>query len=112
MSIRYKVVQSHLKDSVSYGKWYGKAVSLGTVTTRQLAEEISHSNARHTNTQARTIAGARPAKASECTRRAYFCAQRAIASRSREESWKVVVRIFMLLLCDLCGLATKNIPRQ
>ena len=43
MSIRYKVVQCHLKDSVINGKWYGKAVSLGTVTTRQLAEEISHS---------------------------------------------------------------------
>ena len=43
MSIRYKVVQCHLKDSNINGKWYGKAVSLGTVTTRQLAEEISHS---------------------------------------------------------------------
>ena len=112
MSIRYKVVQSHLKDSVSYGKWYGKAVSLGTVTTRQLAEEISHSNARHTNTQARTIAGARPAKASECTRRAYFCAKRAIASISREKSWKVVAKIFTLLLCDLCGLARKKLAKR
>jgi len=44
MSIRYKVVQCHLKDSRLNGKRFGKAVSLGTVTTRQLAEEeISHS---------------------------------------------------------------------
>ena len=46
MSIRYKVVQCHLKDSRLNGKRFGKAVSLGTVTTRQLAEEeISHSTA-------------------------------------------------------------------
>ena len=43
MSIRYKVVQCHLKDSSLNGKRFGKAVSLGTVTTRQLAEEVSHS---------------------------------------------------------------------
>ena len=43
MSILYKVVQCHLKDSRLNGKRFGKAVSLGTVTTRQLAEEISHS---------------------------------------------------------------------
>ena len=43
MSIRYKVVQCHLKDSSLNGKRFGKAVSLGTVTTRQLAEEFSHS---------------------------------------------------------------------
>jgi nucleoid DNA-binding protein len=46
MSIRYKVVQCHLKDRSLSGKRFGKAVSLGTVTTRQLAEEeISHSTA-------------------------------------------------------------------
>ncbi len=46
MSILYKVVQCHLKDSRLNGKRFGKAVSLGTVTTRQLAEEeISHSTA-------------------------------------------------------------------
>ena len=45
MSIRYKVVQCHLKDSSLDGKRFGKAVSLGTVTTRQLAEEFSHSTA-------------------------------------------------------------------
>ena len=33
MSIRYKVVQCQLKGSAINGKWYGKAVSLGTVTT-------------------------------------------------------------------------------
>ena len=44
MSILYKVVQCHLKDSRLNGKRFGKAVSLGTVTTRQFAEEeISHS---------------------------------------------------------------------
>ena len=43
MSIRYKVVQSHLKDSSLNGKRHGKAVSLDTVTTRQLAEAVSHS---------------------------------------------------------------------
>lgn len=43
MSIRYKVVQCHLKGNKANGLWYGKSVSLGTVTTRQLAEEISHS---------------------------------------------------------------------
>ena len=43
MSILYKVVQCHLKDSRLNGKRFGKAVSLGTVTTRQLAEAVSHS---------------------------------------------------------------------
>ena len=55
-----------------------------------------------------------PARGSECTRRAYFCAKRAIASISRGKSllknhkpWKVVAKIFMLLLCGLGGLARK-----
>ncbi len=59
----------------------------------------------HAYARAMTIAGGGPAKASECARRAYFSAKRAIASRSREESWKVAAKIFTLLLCDLCGLA-------
>ena len=41
--------------------------------------------------------------------RTTFRAQRAIASISREKS---LLKIFMLLLCDLCDLARKNIPRQ
>jgi len=66
----------------------------------------------HAYARTMTIAGGSPAKASECTRRAYFSAQRAIASISREESWKVVAKLFMLLLCDLCGLARKSISRK
>ena len=89
MSIRYKVVQCHLKDSVSSPR--------RSATPRPSRQRPSHDDCRM-----------RLAKASECTRRAYFCAQRAIASISREESWKVVARIFTLLLCDLCGLARKN----
>ena len=64
----------------------------------------------------------RPARGSECTRRAYFRAQRATASISREESWKVAAKkvyvwkaaakIFMHLLCDLGGLARKSISRK
>ena len=61
--------------------------------------------------------------------RTTFRAQRAIASISREKSLqksisrekpllksirggKSLLKIFMLLLCDLCDLARKNIPRQ
>lgn len=43
MSVRYKKFQNKLKDSKTYDKWYGRAVTLGTVTTANLAEEISHS---------------------------------------------------------------------
>mgnify|MGYP005883468903 CR=1 FL=1 len=43
MSIRFKTYQCTLKDSKFNGKWYGRAISLGTVDTRTLAEEISHS---------------------------------------------------------------------
>lgn len=43
MSVRYKKFQNKIQTSKSYGKWYGRAVSLGTVTTADLAEEISHS---------------------------------------------------------------------
>ena len=52
--------------------------------------------------------GPHPARGSESTRIAYFRAKRATASISREESWKVVAKIFMLLLCDLGGLARKK----
>lgn len=43
MTVRYKKIQNKIPSSKSYGKWYGRTVSMGTVTTRQLAEEISHS---------------------------------------------------------------------
>ena len=54
------------------------------------------------------FAGPHPARGSESTRMAHFRAKRATASISREESWKVVAKIFMLLLCDLGGLARKK----
>lgn len=43
MSIRYRILQNKITGSKTYGKWYGRAVSMGTVSTRTLAEEISHS---------------------------------------------------------------------
>lgn len=43
MSIRYRKVQNKITGSLSEGKWYAKAVSLATVDTKGLAEEISHS---------------------------------------------------------------------
>ena len=43
MPIRFKVQQNKITGSKTFGKWYGRAVSMGTVTTRMLAEEISHS---------------------------------------------------------------------
>ena len=43
MAIRFNVYQNKITGSKTFGKWYGRAISMGTVTTRQLAEEISHS---------------------------------------------------------------------
>ena len=43
MAIRYKKQQVTAEAFSTYKKWYGKAVSMGVVTTKQLAEEISHS---------------------------------------------------------------------
>ena len=43
MSIRFKTYQCKLKNSKANGKWFGRAMSMGTVNTRTLAEEISHS---------------------------------------------------------------------
>ena len=43
MPVRFKVVQKKITGSKTFGKWYGRAVSMGTVTTKMLAEEISHS---------------------------------------------------------------------
>lgn len=42
MAILYKKNKISLKGKY-YGMWFGRAVSLGTVTTRQLSEEIAHS---------------------------------------------------------------------
>lgn len=43
MSIRYKKQQNKITGSKTYGKWYGRAVSMGRITMKNLAEEISHS---------------------------------------------------------------------
>lgn len=43
MAIYYRKVQNNQKESIYFGKWYGRAVILNAVTTKQLAEEISHS---------------------------------------------------------------------
>lgn len=42
MAIRYRKVQNTRKDSLTFGKWYGKAVMLDVVSTKDLAEEITH----------------------------------------------------------------------
>lgn len=43
MSVRYKKVQNKMEESKNYGKWFARVVTLGTVTTDSLAEELSHS---------------------------------------------------------------------
>lgn len=43
MSIRYRKVQNKIDNSSAFGKWYGKAAILSTISTKQLAEELSHS---------------------------------------------------------------------
>lgn len=43
MSVRYKKTQNKMKQSENYGKWYGRAFILDSISTRQLADEISHS---------------------------------------------------------------------
>ena len=42
MAVLYRKQKVTLKGK-AYGQWFGRAVSLGTVTTRQLSEEIAHS---------------------------------------------------------------------
>lgn len=44
MAIYMKKYQNQVRDSKMFGKWYWRAVSLRTLTTRQLAEEISQIN--------------------------------------------------------------------
>lgn len=43
MSVRYRKTQNKIEGSKTFEQWYGRAVVLDTVTTKQLAEEISHS---------------------------------------------------------------------
>ena len=53
MSVLYRKYQDLRNGSTNYGKWYGKAVTLNNVTTKELAEEIAHST---TATYADTLA--------------------------------------------------------
>ena len=53
MSIVYRKVQEKREGNKNYGKWYGRAVVLNNVTTKELAEEIAHST---TATYADTLA--------------------------------------------------------
>ena len=40
MSIRYRKYQEKREGNKNYGKWYGRAVHLNNVSTKELAEEI------------------------------------------------------------------------
>ena len=53
MSVRYRKVQDKRQGNKNYGKWYGRAIVLNNVTTKELAEEIAHST---TATYADTLA--------------------------------------------------------
>lgn len=53
MSVLYRKFQDKRNGASTFGKWYGKAVMLNNVTTKQLAEEIAHST---TATYADTLA--------------------------------------------------------
>lgn len=43
MAIKYKKVQNKMTGSKNFNKWYASAVHMGTVSTEDLCEEISHS---------------------------------------------------------------------
>lgn len=43
MSLLYKKYQNKIQSSKAYGKWYGRAVIIDSVSTKQLADELSHS---------------------------------------------------------------------
>ena len=43
MSIRFRILQNKMKGTNNFGKWYGRAPVLDEVSTRDLADEISHS---------------------------------------------------------------------
>lgn len=53
MSILYRKVQNKIEGTKGYQSWYGRAVILDTISTKQLAEELSHST---TVTQADILA--------------------------------------------------------
>lgn len=53
MSVLYRKYQDKRNGAATFGKWYGKAVMLNNVTTKQLADEIAHST---TATYADTLA--------------------------------------------------------
>ena len=53
MSVRYRKVQEKRAGNKNFGKWYGRAVHLNNVSTKELAEEIAHST---TATYADTLA--------------------------------------------------------
>ena len=53
MSVRYRKVQEKRQGNKNFGKWYGRAIVLNNVTTKELAEEIAHST---TATYADTLA--------------------------------------------------------
>ena len=53
MSIRYRKYQEKREGNKNYGKWYGRAVHLNNVSTKELAEEIAHAT---TATYADTLA--------------------------------------------------------
>lgn len=42
MSIRYRKVQNNRQGTKTYGKWYGRAIIMDVISTKALAEEISH----------------------------------------------------------------------
>ena len=44
MSVRYKTQKIRMKSSKAYGKYYGRPVSLGHISTEKLAQEIAHSS--------------------------------------------------------------------
>ena len=44
MSVRYKTQKIRMKSSKAYGKYYGRQVSLGHISTEKLAQEVAHSS--------------------------------------------------------------------
>lgn len=44
MSIKFEARQCKIPKSRALGKWFAQMVSIGTVNTEQLAEELSHSS--------------------------------------------------------------------
>lgn len=42
MSIRYRKVQDNREKSKNRGKWYGRAIIMDEISTKELADEIAH----------------------------------------------------------------------